>query len=353
MRIIDEVQLDFDDVLIQPKRSDLNSRSEVNIFRTFSKCKRSPFSCIPVCCANMGGISNITTAKIFARKGFLCALEKHISKDDIISLYKELQTLEDIDKVEPTTYTNRIAISIGINDDLDDPVYGLFPIINIDVANGCMEKLQDRVKEVREKYPNSWIIAGTVVTGDIVTDLLKCGADIIRCGIGGGAMCLSRLVAGVGRPMVSMLQECSDAAHQIHGYVMSDGGCKYPGDICKALGCADFVMVGSMFSGCTECDGEVVIKDGVKYRKFAGMSSEYAQNKYFGGFKSEYRSSEGRQKLVLIKDNLEDVINHICGGIRSCMTYIGCHNMKHMQKHMVFYKVNRQLNMSFDNKLDF
>ena len=79
-----------------------------------------------------------------------------------------------------------------------------------------------------------------------------------------------------------------------------------------------------------------------KKTPFAGMSSEYAQNKYFGGFKSEYRSSEGRQKLVLIKDNLEDVINYICGGIRSCMTYIGCHNMKHMQKHMVFYKVNRQ-----------
>jgi len=351
MRIIEETQLDFDDVLIQPKRSDLNSRSEVDIIREFKKEGRSDFSCVPVCCANMACIAVPRTAKIFVRKGLLCAMEKHVNRDDLFRLYEDLSN-------ESEGLTSRIALSIGIKESLDTikEINENFDvnIINIDVANGYMNSLQNRIKEVRNQFPNAWIIAGTVVTGDIVTDLLNCGADIIRCGIGGGAMCLSRRVAGVGRPSVSMLQECSDAAHQIHGYVMNDGGCKCPGDICKALGCSDFTMVGSMFASAKECDGEIVYNQlGQGYRKFCGMSSEYAQNKYFGGFKGNYRSSEGRQKLIKITDNLEDIIDNILGGIRSCMTYIGCHKIKHMQKHMVFYKVNRQLNTTYEHNEDF
>ena len=343
MRIIDEVQLDFDDVLIRPARSDFKSRSEANIFRTFEKNGRNTFTCIPICCANMDSIAMPRMARIFVNKGLMCAMEKHIPYDDLEEMYSSLSQEE----------SRRIALSIGVNDSLDtirkiNSKFGV-NIINIDVANGYATVLQDKVKEVRSEFPNAWIIAGTVVTGDIVTDLLNCGADIIRCGIGAGQQCLTRRQTGVGRPMVSMLEDCSDAAHQIHGYVMSDGGCKCPGDICKALGCSDFVMVGSMFAGAEEATNDVVEINGEKYKKFAGMSSSYAQNKLFGGFKSQYRSSEGRQTLIKINGNLSDIIDDILGGLRSCFTYIGCHNMKHFQKHCVFYRVNHQLTTTYEN----
>lgn len=347
MRIIEETQLDFNDVLIRPARSDFRSRSEANIFRIFEKKDRKTFKCIPICCANMDSIAMPNMAKIFVKKGLLCAMEKHISYEDLETMFSELSYEE----------STRIALSIGVNDSIEKikklNIKFNINIINIDIANGYTTILQDKVKEVRKEFPNAWIIAGNVVTGDIVTDLLNCGADIIKCGIGPGQQCLTRRQTGVGRPMISMLEDCSDAAHQIHGYVMSDGGCTCPGDICKALGCSDFVMVGSMFAGAEEASNDVVEIDGIKYKKFAGMSSSYAQNKLFGGFKSQYRSSEGRQTLIKIKGPLSEIIDDILGGIRSCFTYIGCHNMKHFQKHCVFYKVNHQLTTTYENALTF
>ena len=347
MRIIEEQQLDFNDVLIRPARSDFKSRSEANIFRKFEKKGRRSFDCIPICCANMDSIAMPKMAKIFVKKGLLCAMEKHIAYEELEHMFLEL-THEEV---------SRIALSIGVNDSIEKikKLNDKFAIniINIDVANGYTTILQDKVKEVRKEFPNVWIIAGNVVTGDIVTDLLNCGADIVKCGIGPGQQCVTRRQTGVGRPMVSMLEDCSDAAHQIHGYVMSDGGCTCPGDICKALGCSDFVMVGSLFAGAEEATNDIVEINGEKYKKFAGMSSSYAQNKLFGGFKSQYRSSEGRQTLIKIKGPLSEIIDDILGGIRSCFTYIGCHNMKHFQKHCVFYKVKHQLSTTYENALTF
>ena len=348
MRIIEEEQLDFSDVLIRPARSDFKSRSEVNIFRQFKKEGRDSFSCIPICCANMWSIASPKMASIFVKKGLMCAMEKHVPYEDLHQMMADFSLAD----------AQRIAISIGAKDSLDilkklrDDGFGPY-MINIDVANGYLTILQDKVREVRQEFPDAWIIAGTVVTGDIVTDLLNCGADIIRCGIGSGAQCRTRLQTGVGRPMVSMLQDCSDAAHQIHGFVMSDGGCTCPGDICKALGCADFVMVGSMFAGAEEAEGDTVEVNGKKYKKFAGMSSAFIQDKLFGGFKPQYRSSEGRQVLVDVKGPLNDIIDDILGGIRSCFTYVGCHQMKHFQKHCVFYKVRHQITSTYENAMTF
>jgi len=359
MRIIEEEQIGFDDVLIRPARSDINSRSEVDIFRRFEKTDRISFDCIPICCANMGSIAVPEMAKIFVRKGLMCSMEKHIPYESLCKMYEEIRKMEEEDGVEKFSYRNRIVLSVGTNDSLDTicNIDREFPfsvaVVSVDVANGYMVKLQDRVKEVRKALPNAWIIAGNVVTGDIVTDLLNCGADIVKCGIGPGQQCLTRKQTGVGRPMVSMLEDCTDAAHQIHGFTMSDGGCTCPGDICKALGLSDFVMVGSMFAGAEEASGDVVDIDGARYKKFAGMSSEYAQNKYFGGFRSNYRSSEGRQTLIKINGGLSSIIDNILGGIRSCFAYCGCHKMKHWQKHCVFYKVHKQLTATYENAKTF
>ena len=161
--------------------------------------------------------------------------------------------------------------------------------------------------------------------------------------------CLTRLKTGVGRPQLSTIMECADAAHQVHGYIMSDGGCNCVGDICKAFcGGADFVMTGSMFAGTDEADGEIVEIEGKKYKQYYGMSSNLAQQKHFDGIKS-YRTSEGREVYIPYTGSIDNVVGDICGGLASCCTYIGSSCIKHMSKHTTFYRVNNQLNTKFAN----
>lgn len=163
------------------------------------------------------------------------------------------------------------------------------------------------------------------------------------------SVCSTRIKTGVGRPTLSMIVDCADAAHQIDGYIMCDGGVKTPGDVCKAL-CAgaDFVMTGSLFAGCTEASGDIVEVNGKKFKHYYGMSSKLAQDTHFGGM-STYRTSEGREKLIPYTGDLADVITDINGGIRSCCTYIGSRKIKHMSRQASFYKVNHQVNVLFAN----
>lgn len=130
---------------------------------------------------------------------------------------------------------------------------------------------------------------------------------------------------------------------------MSDGGVTNTGDICKAFGGgADFVISGSLFSGCEEADGELVEINGKKYKQYYGMSSHFAQVKHFGGIRS-YSASEGREKLIPYIGTLESVLQNIDGGLKSCCTYIGCDKMKNFSRHTTFYKVHNQLNTIFAN----
>lgn len=166
------------------------------------------------------------------------------------------------------------------------------------------------------------------------------------------SVCITRSQTGVGRPQLSTILECADAAHGVGGMICADGGCTCPGDIAKAFGAgADFVMLGGMLAGTDEASGELVNIDGKSYKQFYGMSSRLAQDKHFGGMK-EYRTTEGREKLIPYKGSAKDVMEDILGGLRSTMTYIGATRLKDMPKCTSFYTVNRQLNTVFANCKD-
>lgn len=123
----------------------------------------------------------------------------------------------------------------------------------------------------------------------MVEELLLSGADIIKVGIGPGSVCTTRLQTGVGYPQLSAVLECADAAHGLQGHIISDGGCTCPGDVAKALGAgADFVMIGGMFAGHDQSGGELIVRDGKKFKQFYGMSSATAMEKHVGGV-AEYR----------------------------------------------------------------
>lgn len=360
MRIIEEEQLDFDDVLIMPRRSSLNSRKEVDIFRDYNYDKQTDGCCeringIPVICANMGSISNVETAKIFVSNGFFCALEKHIDIEQIRNLYAELEILEEKNGEKFGEYIQRIFPSIGIKESTDDlkelerTHYSYVRGVNIDVPNGYCPKLLDRVKEIRNIFPSSFIIAGTVVTPDMCQDLINAGANAVRVGIGSGQFCRTRLQTGVGRPQFSTIVECADACHQMGAFCVGDGGCSTPGDICKAI-CAgaDMVMCGSIFAGCDEAEADTKEVNGKILKQFYGMSSRLAQEKFFGGF-AEYRASEGREKWIPTTGPLVNTLNEIKGSLRSCGTYIGARKIKNFSRQTAFYKVRRQVNEKFAN----
>jgi GMP reductase len=253
-------------------------------------------------------------------------------------------------KNKPLDIENYIAVSTGISKNDSELLAEIFKqhpylkFICIDVANGYSEHFAKFVKRTRDRYPEKVIIAGNVVTGEMVEELLLSGADIVKVGIGPGSVCTTRVKTGVGYPQLSAIIECADAAHGLGGQIISDGGCAIPGDIAKAFGAgADFVMLGGMLAGHTESGGDIIEKEGKPYRKFYGMSSSTAMDKHVGGV-AEYRASEGKTVEVPYKGDVEATVQDILGGLRSTCTYVGAQRLKELTKRTTFIRVNEQEN---------
>ena len=175
----------------------------------------------------------------------------------------------------------------------------------------------------------------------------------MKIGIGPGSACTTRRMTGVGYPQLSAVIECADAAHGIandrgHGLVIADGGQKYPSCVAKAF-CAggDFNMFGSMFSGFDQSAGELVEKDGKKYKEYFGSSSNKALEVFYGK-KEAHRASEGRHTLMPYKGDLTVFLQDLFGALRSTGTYLGARRLKEFPKRATFVKVNRQLNTSLE-----
>lgn len=220
--------------------------------------------------------------------------------------------------------------------------------ICLDVANGYSEFFVQAVKDVRRAFPSHTIIAGNVVTGEMVEELLLSGADIIKVGIGPGSVCTTRKQTGVGYPQLSAVLECADAAHGLNGHVISDGGCTCPGDVSKAFGAgADFVMLGGMLAGHDESGGDKIeAANGQLFKRFYGMSSSEAMHKHAGGV-AEYRASEGKSVTVPYRGPVAGTAKEILGGVRSTCTYVGASELRELSKRTTFIRVSQQLNEVF------
>merc|ERR550532_3776006 len=246
-----------------------------------------------------------------------------------------------------------VAVSTGIlSKDMDklDEVLRAVPelkFICIDVANGYAEAFVQCIRGVRARWPTTTIMAGNVVTGEMVEELIFSGADIIKVGIGPGSVCTTRKQTGVGYPQLSAVLECADAAHGLGGRIVSDGGCTCPGDVCKAFGAgADFVMLGGMLAGHDECGGEIIQEGGNFFKIFYGMSSDTAMQKHAGGV-AEYRSSEGKTVKVPYRGKIDETVRDVLGGVRSACTYVGASELRELSKRTTFIRVTQQLNPAF------
>ena len=384
MRIESEIKLDYNDVLLRPKRSTLESRNDVDLMREFtfpnaggegSDPKGYSWKGVPIVASNMDTVGTFEMAKKLAQYHMLTCISKH---NDIgrwrhkLNGYGVFQTQKQKEansgkgawKYERGSdcWQNRIydhiCPSIGIKydphkqDDIDylTNLQWYFyhnRFVCIDAANGYTARFCDFIKRVREEHPALIIIAGNVVTGEMTEQLILNGADIVKVGIGSGSVCTTRIQTGVGYPQFSAVVECADAAHGVGGYIMADGGCTCAGDVAKAFGGgADFVMLGGMLAGHTECEGQEEEIDSVKYKTFYGMSSDTAMKKHNGGVAS-YRSSEGKTVRVRHRGLVKNTLESILGGLRSTCTYIGARTIKQMPKCATFIRVTQQSNEVF------
>jgi len=334
MKIIQDTKLDFSDVLIQPRNTSLRSRSEVSLEREFKfKHSEQIWKGVPLIASNMDTVGTVEMYHSLKNHNMLTCFHKFL-------------------KEYPENERNKYIVSIGIRDKDFQKLESLYKIspekcnlVCVDVANGYMDSLLVFCQRVRELIPHCILIAGNVVTGDRTKELILDGkVDIVKVGIGNGSVCTTRLQTGCGMPQLSALLECGEAAHEVGGHILCDGGITCPGDAGKAFGAgSDFVMMGSMLAGHEESGGDLIKENDKLYKIFYGMSSTEAMNKHYGGV-NEYRSSEGKCVKIEYKGPVENTIRNLLGGLRSTCTYVNAKDIKDLHHNVVFYKVNNIVN---------
>ena len=268
---------------------------------------------------------------------------------------KGLITIKDIEK--SVKYPNAakddngrllVGAAIGITNDVLDRVDALVKakvdVLVLDSAHGHSQNIINCLKLVKQHYPNIQVIAGNIATGEAARELIEAGADAVKVGIGPGSICTTRVVAGVGVPQVTAINEVYKVAKEYGIPVIADGGVKYSGDLPKAIAAgANVIMMGSLFAGCEESPGDTEIYEGRKYKVYRGMGSIAAMEK---GSKDRYFQTgskklvpEGVEGRVPYKGALSDTIFQLIGGLRSSMGYCGTQTIEELKLNGKFVKI--------------
>lgn len=298
---------------------------------------------------------NLITAKMGTdlKKAEIILRENKIEKLPITDSHNKLVgliTFKDIMKVKSRPNSTkdefgrlRVAAAVGANIEALDRVEALVKAgvdaVVVDTAHGHSKGVIETVKKIKSQYPKLQVIAGNIATAEAALALMKAGADAVKVGIGPGAICTTRVIAGVGVPQLTAINDVANAVKGKIG-VIADGGIRYTGDVVKALAAgASCVMMGSMFAGVEESPGEMVILEGRKYKMYRGMGSLEAMQKgskdrYFQDGENDVAKlvPEGITGRVPYKGNLIEVMYQIMGGLRAGMGYCGAKTVGDLQK---------------------
>lgn len=313
-KIESQIYLDFDDVLIKPCISQVESRKAVELTRELV----NGWKPIPVMSANMDTVTGTEMAYALAKKNWIAVMHKYVDKPEIKELYDKMET-ENID-------FRNVFFSRGTSENDRNKLIDRLEFeprissVCIDVANGYRQSVFDYLDRLRNGVcKDKVLMVGNVATPDAVEAYAKIGVDIVKCGIGPGSACITRVQTGVGVPQLTMVLETTQAVHgKYDTLICSDGGCRRPGDIAKAfVAGADFVMLGGMLAGHNECPGEITYAGGKKLKRFSGMASRQSQ---WNGVPM-YGAEEGKTVFIDAKGPIEDTLNEIEGGLRSTCTY--------------------------------
>tara|TARA_B100000085_G_scaffold60353_1_gene53102 strand:- start:4260 stop:5300 length:1041 start_codon:yes stop_codon:yes gene_type:complete len=321
----------FDDVLLVPQKSDIESRSEVKLN---SEIGKQTFR-LPVISSPMDTVTEEEMAISITSAGGMGIVHRYNTPVEQASI---VANIRDHFESENSISANHVAAAVGATRDLHHRASTLFEagarIFCIDVAHGHHVLMEKAIKLLKDKFSNNiLVIAGNVATAEAYVELSEWGADAVRIGIGGGSICSTRLQTGHGVPT---LQSVFDCAQEPGAAIIADGGIKKAGDIVKALAAgADFAMLGSMLAGTTESPGETIVtKEGQTRKVYRGMASVEAQTAWRG----QARSLEGISTTVPFKGPVETVLNNLERNIKSGLSYSGARCLRELRGRARFIK---------------
>jgi IMP dehydrogenase len=289
-------------------------------------------------------------------------MQKHrIEKLPIIDVDKNLKgliTIKDMEKTISYPMANRdskgrlrVGAAVGTGEDAKLRVEALVDVdvdfVAVDTAHGDSKNVLDVVRWIKARFKDTVVIAGNVATAEGAQHLIEAGADAIKVGMGSGSICTTRIVAGVGIPQFTAIQNCAPIAKKFGRTLIADGGIKYSGDVVKALAAgADAVMVGSLFAGTDEAPGDMVFYQGRTYKTYRGMGSieamrEGSRDRYGQtGVDAEELVPEGIEGMVPYRGELKNILFQLVGGVRAGLGYLGVQNLRELRENANFVKIS-------------
>ena len=340
----------FDDLLLVPAKShvvpanvDTSTRLTDNILLK-----------VPIVSAAMDTVTEEIMAITLSQLGGLGVIHKNMTVEAQAAMVKAVKGTEVRDAESASVDKQGrllVAAAVGVGASVIERVTALVEagvdLVAVDSAHGHSEAVIDTVKLIASTFPDLDIMGGNVVTAQGATDLIYAGAKIVKVGVGPGSICTTRVVAGVGVPQLTAVNDVYSVARQYNVGVVADGGISLSGDISKALGAgASCVMLGGLLAGTTETPGEIVEVYGKKVKSYVGMGSLSAMqrgssDRYFQGGVKELAKlvPEGIEATVAYKGDISDVIYQMMGGVRSGMGYCGCATIEEMHRNAQFVKI--------------
>ena len=245
----------------------------------------------------------------------------------------------------------RVGAAVGVGEGTDERVQALIEagvdVIVVDTAHGHAQGVLDRVKWIKKRYAKTQVIGGNIATADAARALVDCGADGVKVGIGPGSICTTRIVAGVGVPQITAVQNVAAALDKLDIPLIADGGIRFSGDIAKAIAAGGHaVMIGGLFAGTEEAPGEIELYQGRSYKSYRGMGSlgamqQGAADRYFQDAEeaTEKLVPEGVEGRVPYKGGVVPLVHQLMGGLRASMGYTGCESIEELRHKAKFVEI--------------
>jgi guanosine monophosphate reductase len=325
----EETGLSFDDVLLVPRRSPVDSRDDVDLA---TRLAPGLDLALPVTSAAMDSVTETEMARAIGEAGGLGVIHRFLPPAE------QSQMIESVAEDDLP-----VGGAVGIAEDYVERAASLVDagvsLLVVDVAHGHMERTLEATAELAQEFPETPLCAGNVVTREGVADLAAAGADCIKVGVGPGSHCTTREVTGFGVPQFTAVERCADAASEQGVTTIADGGIRSSGDAVKALlAGADAVMMGGYFAGCEEAPGEVVEIDGERYKRSRGMSTAAAAEDRED--KSEdVEADEGVEAATRYTGPVESRLSEFAAGLRSGLSYAGAHDLATARENARFMRV--------------
>lgn len=323
---------------------------------------------VPLLSAAMDTVTEDKMAIALANAGGLGIIHKNVSiqaQADMIRNVKKAGVLDQDKAALDASGRLLVGAAVGVSAETLERVKALVlaevDVIAVDSAHGHSKGVLDTIKKIHQAYPELTLIGGNIVTGAAALALIDAGASIVKVGVGPGSICTTRVVAGVGVPQITAINDVYQVTKDRKVAIIADGGIQFSGDIVKALAAgADAVMLGGLLAGCEETPGEVVEVYGKRVKSYVGMGSLSAMqrgssDRYFQGGQKELNKlvPEGIEATVPYKGPIAEVVYQMMGGLRSGMGYVGCENITRLKKEAQFMKItNAGLKESHPHDVD-